>query len=78
MTMKSITPQQMVLPRDGFSRWRQFSPFCPISRESWRVLVRAGKEPKGIAMGSRCVMYKNEELHKFLADPLNYRAEGQS
>jgi hypothetical protein len=25
-------------------------------------------------MGARCTYYSNEELHKFLADPLNYKA----
>ena len=64
------------LPLDGLSRWRQIAPFSPICREKFRQLVRTGKAPQPIRFSERCTAYSNRELHKFFADPLNYRAEG--
>ncbi len=63
------------LPMIGMSRFKQIQPFLPISSERFRQLVRDQKAPQPTYLGSRCAMYKNSELHKFLADPLNYRAE---
>ena len=63
------------LPTIGMSRFKQIQPFLRISRELFRQLVRDQKAPQPTYLGSRCAMYQNSELHKFLADPLNYRAE---
>lgn len=63
------------LPRDGMSRFNQFKPYLPISREKFRQLVIAKKAPQPIRLGSRCTFYKNSDLHEFFNDPLNYRAE---
>lgn len=75
--MSTTTPaaQPATLPTIGKSRFKQIQPFLPISREKFRQLVRQGKAPQPVYLGSRCAMYSNEELHKFLADPVNYRAE---
>jgi predicted DNA-binding transcriptional regulator AlpA len=62
------------LPLIGKSRFSQFKQFLPFSRETFAKLVRSGKAPKAERMGARCTYYSNEELHKFLADPLNYKA----
>lgn len=72
-TESQATPQ--TLPTVGMSRFKQIQPFLPISRETWRVMVRAGHAPQPVRFSLTCVMYKNEELHQFLADPLNYRVE---
>lgn len=64
------------LPLDGYSRFKQFQPFCPISREKFRQMVRNGKAPQPIYLSSRCALYKNSELHSFLSDITHYRAEG--
>ena len=61
------------LPRTGLSRFNQFQHLLPFSREKWRQLVRDNKAPQKIAIGERCTVYKNEELHKFFEDPLNYQ-----
>jgi predicted DNA-binding transcriptional regulator AlpA len=58
------------------SRWAQIAPFCPFSREKFRQLVNAGKAPKPVRFSERCTAYPNRELHRFFADPLNYKAEG--
>ncbi|SDC25620.1 helix-turn-helix transcriptional regulator [Paraburkholderia lycopersici] len=62
------------LPAIGLSTWAQIDPFLPIGRETWRKLVRAGKAPQPIRLSLTCVAYRNEEVHKYLADPLGYRA----
>ena len=67
-----VTNEIQNLPKMGMSRLKQIQPFLPISREKFRQLVREHKAPQPIYLGSRCAMYKNEELHKFLADPVNY------
>lgn len=68
--------QNISLPALGMSRWAQIKPLLNISREKFRQLVRAGKAPQPIYLSSRCAVYLNAELHKFLADITNYRAEG--
>lgn len=67
---------QVNLPFDGMSRWNQIAPFSPFCREKFRQLVRAGKAPQPVKFSERCTAYPNRELHRFFADPLNYRAEG--
>lgn len=66
--------QDIGLPPMGYSRWKQFQQFCPISREKFRQLVRAFKAPQPTYLSSRCAMYKNAELHEFLRDITNYKA----
>lgn len=63
------------LPLDGLSRWEQIEHLVPFSRETFRKLVKSGRAPTGVRMSERCTVYPNRELHKFFADPLNYRAE---
>lgn len=74
-TTPTTAAQPATLPTIGKSRFKQIQPFLPISREKFRQLVRQGKAPQPVYLGSRCAMYSNAELHKFLADPVNYRAE---
>ncbi|WP_244105260.1 helix-turn-helix transcriptional regulator [Burkholderia ambifaria] len=71
---KSIEP---ILPRVGLSTLRQFLPFSPIGRETIRKLCIAGKFPPPIRMSKTCTFYRNEELHRWLADPLGYTAPSQ-
>ena len=75
MKESNQTQERITLPIDGMSRFKQFQTFLPISRETWRKLVSECKAPKPIKMGTRCNLYRNSDLHAFLADPLNYRAE---
>lgn len=62
-----------VLPKDGVSRFGQIAPFLPFSRETWRKLVRAGKAPQPIKMGDRCTVYRNSDVHAWLANPNTYQ-----
>jgi prophage regulatory protein len=68
-------PELKTLPFTGKSRWQGFKPFSPICREKFRQLSNEGKAPKPERMGVRCTFYDNAELHKWLADPLNYSVE---
>lgn len=61
------------LPLTGKSRFSQFKKFIPISREKFRQLSKQGKAPQPERMGIRCTFYDNSELHRWLADPINYR-----
>lgn len=77
MGNKDLTMEAETLPKIGMSRFSQFKKFLPLSREKFRQLSKAGKAPQGIRMGSRLTMYSNEELHRFLANPLEYDWEGK-
>ncbi|MDB4873341.1 MAG: hypothetical protein JWL97_4345 [Gemmatimonadales bacterium] len=66
--------QAPTLPTVGMCRWDTLSHFVPISRESWRKLVLAGKAPKPVKLSERCTMYPNAEVHRWLADPSGYTA----
>ena len=61
------------LPQLGMSRWEQLKHFIPISKESWRQLSMNGKAPAPVRLTERCTMYQNAEIHRWLADPVNYK-----
>lgn len=71
---KSIEPE--ALPPLGKSRYKQFAKFSPFSREKFRQLSKAGRAPQPEKMGIRCTFYDNQELHKWLKDPINYKVNG--
>ncbi|MFC0131386.1 helix-turn-helix transcriptional regulator [Massilia eurypsychrophila] len=62
------------LPTVGMCRWDTLSRFVPISRETWRKLVKAGKAPKPVKLSERCTMYSNAEVHRWMSDPTAYRS----
>ncbi|HIH2651550.1 TPA: helix-turn-helix transcriptional regulator [Burkholderia cenocepacia] len=62
------------LPVIGLSKWAQIAPFLHVGRETWRKMVRDGKAPQPIRFSKTCLVYRNEEILRYLADPLNYRA----
>jgi predicted DNA-binding transcriptional regulator AlpA len=70
-TGQSSTP---VLPLIGLFKWRDIAPFVGMSRESWRKLVVAGKAPAPIRLTSSCSLYKAQDVHAWLADPIGYSA----
>lgn len=75
MTHKQQPPTPEALPATGKSRYGQFKKFSPVSREKFRQLSKAGLAPQPERMGIRCTFYDNQELHRWLADPINYRSE---
>lgn len=70
---KEVTPD--TLPQIGMSRWPQLRHFIPVSRETWRQLVLAGKAPAAVKLSERCTMYSNAAVHEWLSDPVNYSAD---
>ncbi|UTV54789.1 helix-turn-helix transcriptional regulator [Burkholderia arboris] len=63
------------LPAIGFSRWEQLRQFIPVSRETWRKLVREGRAPQPQRWTERCTVYSNEEVHRWMKDPVGYQAQ---
>jgi prophage regulatory protein len=70
-----LKPAPATLPQVGMSRWEQLRHFIPVSRETWRQLVKAGKAPKPVRLTERCTMYDNGAVHRWLAAPTDFRAE---
>lgn len=68
------TQAPATLPLDGFSKWADLRPFIRLSRETVRKLEREGRFPRAIRLTLRCTVFDNRETHRYLADPLNYRA----
>lgn len=69
----SAAAQITVLPAVGMSRWQQLQHVIPVSREKWRQLCMAGRAPAPIRLSERCTVYKNSEVHRWIADPIGYR-----
>lgn len=67
-------PTPATLPAIGKSRFKNFAPYCPISREKFRQLSLQGRAPQPERLGIRCTYYDNAELHRWLKDPANYLA----
>ncbi|AYZ99160.1 transcriptional regulator [Burkholderia dolosa] len=44
-----------------------------MCRESWRKLGLAGKAPQPIRFSPNHSVYSNAEVHRWIADPLNYQ-----
>ncbi|WP_334032785.1 helix-turn-helix transcriptional regulator [Burkholderia gladioli] len=70
-------PSPEALPADGFTRWNSLRTFVPFSRETVRKREKEGRFPRRQRLGSeRCAAWPNREIHRWIADPANYRAEG--
>lgn len=75
MNQKHQLPHPDTLPATGKSRFAQFKKFSPVSKEKFRQLSKEGRAPRPERMGIRCTFYDNAELHRWLHDPVNYRAD---
>ena len=67
------SPAPETLPFTGKSRWSKIKKFSPVSRETFRQLSKDGRAPQPERMGIRCTFFDNAELHRWLADPVNYK-----
>lgn len=63
------------LPADGFTRWSELKKFVPFCRETLRQRELEGRFPKRQLLSKRCAAWSNRELHRWFADPINYRSE---
>jgi len=75
MAVTEVSHPHFSLPQVGKSRWKQIQPLLGISREKWRQLCLDGKAPKPTRLGERCTVWDNSEVHRWIADPLNYQAK---
>ncbi|NWK42883.1 helix-turn-helix transcriptional regulator [Ralstonia pickettii] len=76
--MRAVTEIQKVpetLPSVGFSRWSQLQYFIPVSRETWRKLVKDGRAPQPQRWTERCTVYSNAEVHRWMQNPAAYQAQ---
>lgn len=69
------TQAPATLPLDGLCKWRDLRGPISLSRETVRKREQEGKFPRSIRLSQRCTVWKNREIHRYLADPLNYRAD---
>ncbi|MGF6777831.1 helix-turn-helix transcriptional regulator [Paraburkholderia sp. GAS334] len=66
--------EHALLPLDGYTRWNDLKRLVPLCRESIRQRELEGRFPRRIHLSQRCAVWSNRELHKWLADPVGYRA----
>ncbi|RQQ47866.1 helix-turn-helix transcriptional regulator [Burkholderia stagnalis] len=75
MSQKNASaPVPAGLPLDGFSRWENLRLFIPLSRETVRQRELEGRFPRASRLTQRCTVWPNREIHRWIADPMNYRA----
>lgn len=72
--MKKEGARPRVLPLTGMSRWADFAEYMPFSRETFRKLSLCKKAPQPMRLGVRCTFYRNEDIHRFLENPLEFDA----
>lgn len=68
-----LTKTFVDLPDGGFCRWNDIKPFMFISRETFRKMGLLGKAPRPTRMGARCSYYQNDEIKRWLSDPVSCR-----
>ena len=59
---------------EGLYRWSEFADRVPVSRETWRQRVKAGKAPAPLRLGTRCTAWRGGDLLEWLRDPAGYTA----
>ena len=75
--MEIVEQQQTALPAGGLSRYADFANTLPFSRETFRKLSLEKKAPQPMRIGVRCTFYRNDDILRFLADPLGFVVEGE-
>ena len=64
------------LPRTaGMSRASQIKRYLPVSISTFKRLIAQGRAPKPVRLGRRVTAWNNADIHEWLADPVNYKAE---
>lgn len=73
----TLTDSPQPLPPSGWSRLVQFKHLLPFGEEQLRRMGKAGRAPQPVRLSHRCAVYRNEEILRFLADPVGYRADAE-
>lgn len=65
-----------LLPHSGFSRLPAVRKFAGNAAGSTIYLwISQGKFPRGVKLSPRVTVWRNEDLHRWAADPLVWHAE---
>ncbi|MCL2626172.1 MAG: AlpA family phage regulatory protein [Cystobacterineae bacterium] len=54
------------LPATGFLRLKQVLKFIPVRKTKWYQGVKSGEYPRPVALGSRCVAYRAEDIRALI------------
>ena len=73
--MNKNTNTTTELPLKGLSRFEQIKPYIGMSRSSFLALVEQKKAPQPQRLSQRMSVYRNEDVHRFIQDPLNFKVE---
>ncbi|WP_158386247.1 helix-turn-helix transcriptional regulator [Castellaniella defragrans] len=66
----------VLLPQTGFSRLPAVRRFAGNAAGSTIYLwISQGKFPRGVKLSPRVTVWRNEDLHRWAADPLAWHAE---
>jgi predicted DNA-binding transcriptional regulator AlpA len=66
-TVVEIAPQ-------GLYRWAQIKSLLPISRETWRLRIKAGRAPKPSYEDDNVTAWRGADLIAWLDNPSGYEA----
>lgn len=72
----SSQPVSTPLLPGGLSRFNDIEPYLPFSRETWRLMVKAGRAPQSQRVNPRCTVWQNDEVNAWLANPAAFKVEG--
>jgi prophage regulatory protein len=65
--MDTLTESELLqLPQTGFLRAGQILKFIPVGKTCWWEGVKTGRFPKPVKLGSRCTMWKAEDIHALI------------
>lgn len=68
--------EPVLLPQSGFSRLPEVRRFAGNAAGSTIYLwISQGKFPRGVKLSPRVTVWRNEDLHRWAADPLAWHAE---
>ncbi|WP_433693248.1 helix-turn-helix transcriptional regulator [Paraburkholderia phenoliruptrix] len=63
------------LPAIGKVRWPSIKPHVGVCRNTWTTMGKEGRAPRPIRLTERCTVWDASEIRRWIADPVNYRAE---
>ena len=71
--MATNQPKHQELPAKGLCRFNDFERFIVMSRSSFLALVKDGKAPQPQRLSERMSVYKNEDIHRFIDNPVGFK-----
>ena len=75
MKKRTTLPDWQDLPTYGFIRQSRFLRHVPYSPATFWRRVAAGRAPQPVKLGDRITAFRVEDVRRYLADPLGFRAK---